>query len=76
MLPDGINELTLVKIRTMFEEPIFYHTAESVAQKLGLSCTTTRRYLEFRTTAQQLGAEIIYSKVGRPRRIYRAIAPQ
>ncbi|WP_323373121.1 response regulator [Serratia symbiotica] len=52
VLPAVINELTLVKICTLFEEPMAYHTAESGAQKLGLSCTTACRYLEFYTTTQ------------------------
>ncbi|MDA4626583.1 response regulator, partial [Enterobacter hormaechei] len=56
-------------------EPAARHTAESVAQKMGLSRTTARRYLEFCTAAQQLRAEIIYGKVGRPQRIYRAGEP-
>ncbi|QGH62963.1 two-component response regulator DpiA [Serratia proteamaculans] len=75
-LPAGIDELTLVKIRALFELPSASHTAESVAQKMGLSRTTARRYLEFCTAAQQLRAEIIYGKVGRPQRIYRPSLPE
>jgi two-component system response regulator CitB len=75
-LPAGIDELTLVKIRALFELPSASHTAESVAQKMGLSRTTARRYLEFCTAAQQLRAEIIYGKVGRPQRIYRPNLPE
>ncbi len=74
-LPAGIDELTLDKVRALFAEPAARHTAESVAQKMGLSRTTARRYLEFCTAAQQLRAEIIYGKVGRPQRIYRAGEP-
>ncbi len=74
-LPAGIDELTLGKVRALFAEPAARHTAESVAQKMGLSRTTARRYLEFCTAAQQLRAEIIYGKVGRPQRIYRADEP-
>lgn len=75
-LPAGIDELTLVKIRGLFEQPSASHTAESVAQEMGLSRTTARRYLEFCTAAQQLRAEIIYGKVGRPQRIYRPAQPE
>lgn len=75
-LPAGIDELTLVKIRGLFEQPSASHTAESVAQQMGLSRTTARRYLEFCTAAQQLRAEIIYGKVGRPQRIYRPAQPE
>ncbi|WP_269933736.1 two-component response regulator DpiA [Serratia liquefaciens] len=75
-LPAGIDELTLVKIRGLFEQPSASHTAESVAQEMGLSRTTARRYLEFCAAAQQLRAEIIYGKVGRPQRIYRPAQPE
>lgn len=75
-LPAGIDELTLVKIRALFETPSESHTAESVAQEMGLSRTTARRYLEFCTARQQLRAEIIYGKVGRPQRIYRLPPPE
>ena len=71
-LPTGIDELTLMKIRALFEDPQVRHTAESVAQQIGLSRTTARRYLEFFAANGQLVAEIIYGKVGRPQRIYRS----
>ncbi|MFI8415856.1 two-component response regulator DpiA [Serratia sp. NPDC078593] len=71
-LPVGIDELTLRKVRELFSDAGARHTAESVAQQIGLSRTTARRYLEFCTTHQQLIAEIIYGKVGRPQRTYRA----
>ncbi|KEY56642.1 two-component response regulator DpiA [Serratia sp. DD3] len=71
-LPTGIDRLTLMKIRTLFDDPQARHTAESVAQQIGLSRTTARRYLEFFTASHQLVAEIIYGKVGRPQRIYRS----
>lgn len=71
-LPAGIDELTLIKIRDLFEKPETCHTAESVAQQIGLSRTTARRYLEFFAANNRLVAEIIYGKVGRPQRIYRS----
>ncbi|OMQ24539.1 two-component response regulator DpiA [Serratia oryzae] len=71
-LPAGIDELTLIKIRALFEDPEIRHTAESVAQQIGLSRTTARRYLEFFAANNRLVAEIIYGKVGRPQRIYRS----
>ncbi|MBE0152787.1 two-component response regulator DpiA [Serratia sp. PL7] len=71
-LPTGIDELTLMKIRALFEDPQVRHTAESVAQQIGLSRTTARRYLEFFSANDQLVAEIIYGKVGRPQRLYRS----
>lgn len=71
-LPTGIDELTLMKILALFENPETRHTAESVAKEIGLSRTTARRYLEFFAANDRLIAEIIYGKVGRPQRTYRS----
>lgn len=71
-LPVGIDRITLLKVCELFADPEDQHTAESVALQLGLSRTTARRYLEFCSASQRLRAEIIYGKVGRPQRIYRA----
>ncbi len=71
-LPLGIDQMTLDKIQTLFSDNADEYTAENVAQLLGLSRTTARRYLEFCATNQALQAEIIYGKVGRPQRIYRS----
>ncbi|AJI95991.1 transcriptional regulatory protein DpiA [Yersinia ruckeri] len=72
VLPLGIDQLTLDKIKTLFSDINVEYTAENVATTLGLSRTTARRYLEFCSTNNTLQAEIIYGKVGRPQRIYRA----
>lgn len=71
-LPAGIDDLTLEKVTALFDEPSVRHTAETVASALSLSRTTARRYLEFAAGRRQITAEIIYGKVGRPQRIYRA----
>lgn len=71
-LPAGIDALTLEKITALFADPAARHTAETVAQMLALSRTTARRYLEFAAGRQRIMAEIIYGKVGRPQRVYRA----
>ena len=73
-LPAGIDELTLGKVRALFAEPAARHTAESVAQN-GAQPHHRAPLSEFCTAAQQLRAEIIYGKVGRPQRIYRAGEP-
>lgn len=72
-LPAGIDALTLAKVQGLFADAQARHTAETVAQELKLSRTTARRYLEFAAGQQQIMAEIIYGKVGRPQRIYRAL---
>lgn len=73
VLPVGIDELTLEKVQLLFADPEARHTAETVAGVLKLSRTTARRYLEFCASRQQIMAEIVYGKVGRPQRTYRAL---
>jgi two-component system CitB family response regulator/two-component system response regulator DcuR len=72
-LPKGIDPLTLKKIRAVFTQP---HagglSAEEVAEKVGTSRTTARRYLEYLTATGHLNAELIYGAVGRPERKYLA----
>lgn len=70
-LPIGIDELTLDKVKKLFEQTAESYTAETVAQDMGLSRTTARCYLEFCTNEGFLQAEIVYGKVGRPQRMYR-----
>lgn len=72
-LPPGIDALILAKVQQLFADPQARHTAETVADELKLSRTTARRYLEFAASRQQIVAEIIYGKVGRPQRTYRAL---
>lgn len=70
-LPIGIDELTLEKVKRLFEQSAESYTAETVAKDMGLSRTTARRYLEFCANEGFLQAEIVYGKVGRPQRMYR-----
>lgn len=72
-LPAGIDDLTLEKVTSLFSDHAVRHTAETVAHALALSRTTARRYLEFASNRRQIIAEIVYGKVGRPQRIYRAV---
>lgn len=69
--PVGIDGLTLEKVLALFADREISHTAETVAQTLKLSRTTARRYLEYAAGRQQIRAEIVYGKVGRPQRSYR-----
>lgn len=73
VLPVGIDELTLEKVQLLFTDSEARHTSETVATVLKLSRTTARRYLEFCASRQQIMAEIVYGKVGRPQRTYRAL---
>lgn len=68
----GIDENTFGRVLQQFADPEVVHTADSLAQILGSSKTTARRYLEQGVKNEVLEAEISYGKVGRPERIYRA----
>lgn len=69
--PKGIDALTLKSIQKVFSPP---HTgglsAEEVAQIIGVSRTTARRYLEYLVANNELAAELVYGTVGRPERRY------
>ncbi|MEJ2763860.1 response regulator [Photobacterium sp. MCCC 1A19761] len=69
-LPKGIDELTLNKIKEVFDIEDVQHTADSLGKSIGISKTTARRYLEFSTASGFLEAVIQHGKVGRPERIY------
>lgn len=69
-LPTGIDALTLNAVMKLFADPTVRHTAETVAQALTISRTTSRRYLEYCASRHLIVAEIIHGKVGRPQRIY------
>lgn len=73
-LPVGIDALTLNKIRALFIDEKARYTAESLAETLSISRTTARRYLEYCSSRNQIVAEIVYGKVGRPQRVYCALA--
>lgn len=70
-LPKGIDAITLDKIRQAFaDHPDSHFSAEEMAQIIGASRTTARRYLEFMTSTHELTAEVNYGSVGRPERYY------
>lgn len=71
-LPKGIDGLTLSKVRAVFEAPAENtgRSAEEVADIIGVSRSTARRYLEFLIAESVLFADVIYGSVGRPERRY------
>jgi len=70
-LPKGIDGLTLSKVRGVFESPDTPgHNAEEVADLIGISRSTARRYLEFLISEGMLYADVVYGSVGRPERRY------
>lgn len=70
-MPKGIDPLTLEKIQNIISElgnEAF--SAESIGQKLGISRTTARRYLEYLAANGFIQTDLSYGTVGRPERLY------
>nr|WP_106784977.1 response regulator [Lysinibacillus timonensis] len=70
VLPKGIDEITLVKVRNVLETSSTSLSAEQVSEQIGASRTTARRYLEYLITVKECQAEVVYGVVGRPERRY------
>lgn len=69
-LPKGIDSLTLIKIRDLFNDGQHSLAASSVADAMGASRTTARRYLEYLVSSGELIVDVNYGGVGRPERYY------
>jgi two-component system CitB family response regulator len=71
-LPKGIDALTLEKVRQVLFEYSGHDgmNAEAVGEKIGVSRTTARRYLEHMVSEHELFADVSYGTVGRPERRY------
>ncbi|MHC1729584.1 MAG: helix-turn-helix domain-containing protein [Syntrophobacteraceae bacterium] len=70
-MPKGVDPLTLRKIRKVFSSPSDKSfSAEEVAEQIGLSRSTARRYLEYLISEGFLAADLLYGVVGRPERRY------
>lgn len=70
-LPKGIDALTLGKVRGVFDQPQEAGlSAEDVADTIGISRSTSRRYLEYLISEGTLYADAVYGSVGRPERRY------
>lgn len=70
-LPKGIDSLTLNEIQSFFNS--FEDTditAQTLADLVGISRATSRRYLEYLVGIEWLDASLSYGQVGRPQRIY------
>ena len=70
-LPKGIDPITLHKINKIVEsissEGI---NAEQTGEKIGVSRTTSRRYLEYLVANGVIRADLFYGTLGRPERRY------
>lgn len=70
-LPKGIDSLTLAEVQSFLNT---YNqknvTAQILADLLGISRATARRYLEYLVGIDWIEASLNYGQVGRPQRIY------
>ncbi|EKN70847.1 response regulator [Neobacillus bataviensis LMG 21833] len=69
-LPKGIDPLTLDKVLEVLGKGVRGLTAEVVANEIGISRTTARRYLEHLVAEDKIAADLAYGTVGRPERVY------
>jgi CitB family two-component system response regulator CitT len=69
-LPAGINSITLEKIKQVLHDADEGITAEELGEKMGVSRTTSRRYVEYLVSLGEAKAELEYGIVGRPERRY------
>ncbi|QJT08741.1 response regulator [Oceanidesulfovibrio marinus] len=71
-LPKGIDALTLEKICAVFhsKDASAGLSAEDVAARVGVSRSTSRRYLEYLVSVDFLVPDVVYGSVGRPERRY------
>ena len=71
----GIEEKTLGLVQKLFNDQAAHcFSVDEVVSETGLSKTTARRYLEHCVEAGFLSVEMLYGKIGHPRRMYRRSA--
>ncbi len=70
----GIDALTLMRVMKLLADPTVRHTAETVAQALTISRTTSRRSGILRESAPDCRRDYSW-QVGRPQRIYHGGCP-
>lgn len=74
-LPKGLDQLTLKSILDLMEKRREYLTAEEVAEAVGASRVTARRYLEYLSETGQAEVKLSYGAIGRPVRRYQLVDP-
>lgn len=70
-VPKGLQIQCLNDIESFLRENDDTFSAQEVGDKLGISRSTARRYLEFLTMSERVIVEYAYRKVGRPEKRYR-----
>ena len=73
-LPKGVDILTLNKVRDFLALAEQSIAASDVGDRLGVSRTTARRYLEYLVSTRELQVDLSYGGVGRPERHYSRIS--
>ncbi|MCW6032321.1 response regulator [Pantoea sp. JK] len=70
----GIETITLDRVKSFFSAaPESSWSVEQVVERVGISKTTGRRYLEYCVEIGFIGVEMQYGNIGHPRRMYRKI---
>ena len=69
--PKGIQEKTLERIKTCFENKNDWHSVELIAEKLGISIVTVRHYVNYLVKEGFLQESINYETGGRPSSLYK-----
>ncbi len=72
-LPKGLDQLTLKAITDLLGRRREFLTAEEVAEEVGASRVTARRYLEYLAEVGQAEVKLSYGAVGRPVRRYQLL---
>ncbi len=72
-LPKGLDQLTLKSITELMQHRKELLTAEEVAEQVGASRVTARRYLEYLAESGQAEVKLTYGAVGRPVRRYQLV---
>lgn len=70
-IPKGLQLKCLNDIEQFLRENPDTFSAQEIGDRLGLSRSTARRYLEFLMMSERLVVEYAYRKVGRPEKRYR-----
>ncbi|MFD2444829.1 response regulator [Bacillus sp. CGMCC 1.16607] len=70
LLPKGIDEITLGKVKAVLHLSKEGYSAEEVGKEIGASRITARRYLEYLSSIKEVRTEVVYGIVGRPERKY------
>lgn len=70
-IPKGLQLKCLNEIESLLKESDETFSAQEVGDRLGISRSTARRYLEFLTLSERVVVEFAYRRVGRPEKRYR-----